>query len=328
MALNQNKIKVQIIRMWKGDKKEPGNSIEMIVLDSSGTQIHATLADEYVRKLLEPSDREGGERKDFSKWINDIGDEKINTPNSGEIEIDISEDLLINECKDLIEAIVNKVYGQSFAQSSSHQEKAILCVTNNDVDQINEYMLSQLQGEEKEYWSADTICSSDSHPDDYWKYPPEYLNSIKVPGLPNHSLKLKLGAPVMLLKDLGVGLRNGTRLSITLLGKVVLEARILTGERAGEKVFIPRMPMETNFPINLRRRQFPLTLAFAMTINKCQGKSLIKVGIFQPRRVFSHGPMYVAISKMKSEDGVKIIITDKDEKAEEETKNVVFKEVS
>lgn len=163
-------------------------------------------------------------------------------------------------------------------------------------------------------------------------YPLEFLNSIKVPGLPDFKLRLKVGAPVMLLRDLDPygGLCKGTRLQITRLETFVLEARIITGNKHGEKVLIPRIvsyPTEANFPIKMRRRQYPLKLAFAMTIDESQVQTLSKVGVYLPRRVFTHGQMYVAISKVKSRAGLKVLITDKDGKPQEETKNVVFKEV-
>uniref|UniRef100_A0A0D3DIQ1 ATP-dependent DNA helicase n=1 Tax=Brassica oleracea var. oleracea TaxID=109376 RepID=A0A0D3DIQ1_BRAOL len=111
----------------------------------------------------------------------------------------------------------------------------------------------------------------------------------------------------------------------------VIEGRIITGNNIdGDKVWIPRMfvtPPDTKFSFRMRRRQFPVTLAFAMTINKSQGQTPESVGLFLPRTVFSHGQLYVALSRVKSRSGLKILITGKEGKPQTKTLNVVYKQV-
>ncbi|XP_013639704.1 PREDICTED: ATP-dependent DNA helicase PIF1-like [Brassica oleracea var. oleracea] len=161
------------------------------------------------------------------------------------------------------------------------------------------------------------------------------INLPKVAGLPRHCLKLKVGAPIMCLRNMDVadGLCNGTRLIVTQLLPHVIEGRIITGNKiAGHPVWIPRVfvtPHDTKFPFRMRRRQFPVTLAFAMTINKSQGQTLESVGLFLPRPVFSHGQLYfyVALSRVKSRSGLKILITGKEGKTHTKTLNVVYKQV-
>ncbi|CAF2084545.1 unnamed protein product, partial [Rotaria magnacalcarata] len=66
-----------------------------------------------------------------------------------------------------------------------------------------------------------------------------------------------------------------------------------------EDVFIPRIPMVPNdMPFQFKRLQFPVRLAFAMSINKPQGQSLKVAGINLGAPCFSHGQLYVAYSRV------------------------------
>jgi len=187
-------------------------------------------------------------------------------------------------------------------------------------------------GEERIYLSADSIDPTDSDSLANPVITPDFLNSIQLTGMPHHALRLKVGAPVMLLRNLDPkgGLCNGTRLQITQLAKQVVQAKVITRDRIGDIVLIPLInltPSDTKLPFKMRRRQFPLSVAFAMTINKSQGQSLEQVGLYLPKPVFSHGQLYVALSRVTSKKGLKILILDKDGNMQKQTTNVVFKEV-
>ena len=108
----------------------------------------------------------------------------------------------------------------------------------------------------------------------------------------------------------------------------VLEVRLIGGQHAGKCAFIPRItlspPVEaTSF--HLSRRQFPLRLAFAMTINKSQGQSVKNVGIHFQTPVFTHGQFYIAMSRCTFANGVKFLFPEYSTSSV--TKNIVFPEV-
>ncbi|GBL88832.1 hypothetical protein AVEN_157446-1 [Araneus ventricosus] len=77
----------------------------------------------------------------------------------------------------------------------------------------------------------------------------------------------------------------------------------------GVVVFLPRIKLATsdvNLPFVLNRSQFPLIPAYTMTINKTQGQTFYHVGIYLDEPVFSHGQLYVTLSRSRIPNHVKI----------------------
>jgi len=103
-------------------------------------------------------------------------------------------------------------------------------------------------------------------------------------------LTLQEGCLVILLRNMPVGLANGTRLIAVKLMQHIIDAEIVTGLDKGMRVFIPRLNITPSdmerMPFTLRRQQFSLQPAFAMIINKAQGQTLQTVGVYLPKLVF------------------------------------------
>uniref|UniRef100_A0A914PVH4 ATP-dependent DNA helicase n=1 Tax=Panagrolaimus davidi TaxID=227884 RepID=A0A914PVH4_9BILA len=133
----------------------------------------------------------------------------------------------------------------------------------------------------------------------------------------------------MLIRNLSQseGLCNGTRLLVIGLLNHTLQCKILTGDKKGETVFIHRILLynEENYPFTLARRQFPVKIAFAMTINKSQGGTFEKIGLDLRKDVFNHGQLYVACSRVKSASGLKIYLGK--QRLNKKVKNYVYKEI-
>ncbi|AET01708.2 PIF1-like helicase [Medicago truncatula] len=210
------------------------------------------------------------ELKEFSDWILNVGDGNIEDNNDGEAEIEILDDMLIK----------------------------------NSGDQISSIMIP---GEKKTYLSVDSPSTHDENingPDQILTL--EFLNTVKSSGLPNHELNLKVGVPIILLRNIDQPFRlcNGMRLIITQMRNFVLEAKIISRNSIGQNVYIPRLslspsPSDTKLPLTFQRQ------------------SLKNVGIYLPKPIFSHG----------RDDGLKMLICDAEGRVSNKTNNVVYKEV-
>ena len=118
-------------------------------------------------------------------------------------------------------------------------ERAILAARNDTVDKLNEQLLASMNGEVFTSYSADKVVDDG----DAETYATEYLNTINLSNLPPHELKLKIGAPVILLRNLSqsTGLYNGTRLHVARISQRVVECQILSGKYINNMVMIPRI---------------------------------------------------------------------------------------
>lgn len=210
--------------------------------------------------------------------------------------------------------------------------RAVLTTKNTIVDTINESMVEQCPGEPHTYCSVDSVLDDKEAA----LFPTEFLNSLTPSGMPPHHLTLKEHTPIMLLRNLDPsrGLLNGTRLIIHQLGKNIIDGEICTGRHFGTRVLIPRISLsqsDTPFPFVMRRRQFPVRPAFCMTINKSQGQTLDHVGLYLPEPVFSHGQLYVALSRARSFKHITVVTNDREVneagQIQYRAKNIVYKEV-
>lgn len=209
--------------------------------------------------------------------------------------------------------------------------KCILSPKNDSVDDINDMLISQFPGEQYVYTSIDKAVDQ-RHQGDF----EDFLNTLNPKGLPPHRLILKKNCPLILLRNLDPieGLCNGTRLICKDLRPNSIYVEIAVGEHKGKSFFLPKIPLyspdnEKN-GIPFSRTQFPIKLCFAMTINRAQGQTLDYVGIYLREPVFSHGQLYVALSRAKTSQQVKVLIlppTFSETKSDCKTTNVVFHDV-
>ena len=204
--------------------------------------------------------------------------------------------------------------------------RAILAPTNKEVDEINDLMESRMPGISTKLSSADSL----ENYQDVMRFNIEYLNSLYPRGFPRHIISLKPGMPLMLLRNINPkeGLCNGTKLIYVRNINMKLLVCKLPGR--DKDILIPRikfLPDPGSFPFEWSRLQFPVRVAFSSTINKSQGQTLKQVGVWLRSPVFGHGQLYVACSRVGNPTALKIAIKQQPEQQEDQTGNVVYREV-
>lgn len=91
-------------------------------------------------------------------------------------------------------------------------------------------------------------------------------------------------------------------MTVQRVGQRIIEFQIVNDQYASKVHAIPRIKLisaDKRLPSKLSRIQFPVVPAFAMTINKSQGQTLERVGLYLMKQVFSHGQLYVGMSRVR-----------------------------
>ena len=251
------------------------------------TTVDATLKNSYIWKdcvyplSLEQNMRLANSETDeseFNQFLADIGNGCGNKlPEHGQFATKIPFELTVASMEKLYQFVFGDL-NKNYTDPEWLCSRAIIAPTNNDVDMINEKMINQFPGECKIFKSADKVESNED------LFPLEYMNKETPPGFPQHKLKLKQNAPIMLLRNIDPtnGHCNGTKYVIKQMSENVLDAVVAAGQHAGKRLFIPRISLSTDpnsYAFSMTRKQFPVRLAFGITSNKAQGQTLKKVGI-------------------------------------------------
>nr|BDC17065.1 DEAD-box helicase domain of Pif1 [Sicyoidochytrium minutum DNA virus] len=173
----------------------------------------------------------------------------------------------------------------------------VLYSRNRDVDYMNHLELSRLPGESKVY-----------NANDIFKHPKANQEFVKKKFSLPETLELKPGAQVMLLTNYmpGAGLVNGSRGVVTELGKVRDFVRVMFAN--GQDVIVEKHTQEyrdENNALLASRQQFPLRLAWSITIHKSQGSSIDRL-IANMDGTFETGQAYVALSRARTLDGLQV----------------------
>ena len=268
--------------------------------------------------------RNDPEAEKFAEWLLEIGHGRNSDEDN---EVAIPQDM----CSNNIEALTNFVYPNLESTPppppNYFLNRMILAPRNSDVDTVNETLLDRMSGDAKTYYSADqNVYESGADDHRYLPLTPEFLRSVKSTSLPPGELRIKIGCPLILMRNLSPsnGLCNGSRMVVINMSERVLQVQLIGGDHNGELALIPRIsliPTSTpNFTFKIKRCQFPVRLAFA--INRAQGQSVKYIGVDLCIPVFTHGQLYVAFSQVIARQNLKLLLPN--DKFLLKTKNVVY----
>ena len=209
------------------------------------------------------------------KWLLNLGENKLPRVESVKNEsiIEVPEHM----CRDNKEDVVKAVFGDFkdyIGNKNYFKSRILLAATNEVVDEINDEMVKEMPGPLYTLISVDTVGDTDNPT----MFPPEYLNKLNPSGLPQHKLRLKKNTVVILLRnmDLPGGHCNGTRYLVTHIGtyRLLLEKLNPKQGDTNTTLILPRIPMvhkSKHLPCTVSRLQFPIKIAYCLTINRAQG---------------------------------------------------------
>ncbi|XP_027171551.1 uncharacterized protein LOC113771129 [Coffea eugenioides] len=278
-----------------------------------------------MRAILDPA---------FSDFLLRIGEGRETVDRHGEITLPFAMVIPYIEKEQSLNRLVESVFPDLMTYSKnpySMINRCVLAPKNSSVDKINDMMIKRFPGNLHVYVSSDRTVDP-RHQGDYQ----DFLNSQNPKGLPPHKLLLKENCPIMLIRNLNPteGLCNGTRLICRELKQNTICAEIAFGQHRGKRIFLPKIPLQVSDNdkngLPFIRTQFPVRVCFALTINKSQGQTLDYVGIYLREPVFSHGQLYVVLSRVKTSAALKVLIlpgTFDGIKTDCRTRNVVFEEI-
>uniref|UniRef100_A0A6N2LP42 ATP-dependent DNA helicase n=1 Tax=Salix viminalis TaxID=40686 RepID=A0A6N2LP42_SALVM len=188
-----------------------------------GQNLLLTLTENMRLSTVGLSLEEKAEIREFSEWILSVGNGQISDlPSLSEADesfVTIPFHLLLRASCDPIPTIVSTIYPNICdvqIDPGYYRERAIVTTKNTTVAEINDFVLRITPGTKRVYLSVDSVSTSSTESDDASSlYPIEYINQLEFNGVPSHELALKIGTPVMLLRNISpsIGYAMGLGLS-------------------------------------------------------------------------------------------------------------------
>lgn len=178
--------------------------------------------------------------------------------------------------------------------------------------EVNKQILNSLEGQLHELFSTDTVVRDSG--DDNLTVDIQFLNHATGKGVPDHVLRLHIGSVCLTMRNLNIadGLVNGTNVIITAVSPRLITVR----KHGGSELFgIPRIIFKFSAvhgsPLKMNRLKFPIMIAYAMSGHKSQGQTIDFVGADLRTDCFTHGQLYVLLSRVRSPQDVLVLVLER-----------------
>ena len=199
----------------------------------------------------------------------------------------------------------------------SLSKRAILAATNKQVEKWNEAIQNRLETTESPISvleSKDELCEADDpHGLLHSMLTDDVLNNFNSDRVPPHQLRLRVGDICLLMRtiDRQEKLVNNCKIRVAEIKQFSIKA--ITLQHPRKVVIIPRIRFKFRLPygqsFEMIRTQFPLRLAYSLTMNKSQGQELERALLDVTIPPFVHGHLYVALSRAKTAEGIAVIVS-------------------
>ena len=245
---------------------------------------------------------------EYSAFLEQVG--------SGQMEaVNVPRERIVSSYSEMIDA----VYGTNFDKANQ-----ILALTLDTCAEVNKLCIDKLQGVAVERPAVDRYVDCNC-PD---AYPSDYVESLHMNGAPPYMLTLKIGGKFMCIRNLNPkrGIINGTMMEIVAIGNRHLQCRILTGKSTGSIEFLLKNaftipPEASGLPFTVVRQQYPIIPAYCLTVHKAQGQTIARCGLIFESDPYTHGQLYVALSRVSSWDSLHVYMHE----GQSDIRNVVLK---
>lgn len=207
--------------------------------------------------------------------------------------------------------ILNFVFN-NFSEPLSMATCAILATTNKQVEQWNSIVQQYVPGPPVTLTSVDRFADTDNaaHVEMIGPLSDQLLDTFTSSDVPNHKLTLKVGDVVMLMRNLNNkdGLTNNAKMIIRHIRPYSIGAQLLSTNTLHviPRIYFKFTPKDSPFAI--LRKQFPLRLAYCITINRSQGQELHRTLLDLREDTFTHGQLYVALSRVRHRDNIAVLV--------------------